>query len=150
MLREILDDPDVGFCGTMRVITSLEFLQHHFAKMGHRDLLVTHNLFQRKQLSFSGSRARGSVRRASGFVQILISLTEVARSSFAAPETLGPERTTGRNQPPRTEAKSRSFQVCWMLVTQAQTSRGSRPLKPIRLPRRRRMGTIKPSSRKPA
>src|SRR5262249_35998752 len=75
ILREIMDDPNVGFCGTMRVITSLEFLQHHFAKMGHRDLLVTHNLFQRVQLPFSGSRARGSVRRASGFVQIAVTLT---------------------------------------------------------------------------
>ena len=74
ILREIMDDPNVGFCGTMRVITSLEFLQHHFAKMGHRDLLVTHNLFQRKQLSFSGSTARRSVLRASGFVQIPIAL----------------------------------------------------------------------------
>src|SRR5215472_12697591 len=77
MLREIMDDPNVGFCCTMRVITTLEFLQHHFAKMGHRDLLVTHNLFQRKQLSFSGSRARRSVRRASGFVQIPIALIDV-------------------------------------------------------------------------
>jgi hypothetical protein len=39
VLRELADDPDVGFCGTMRVITTLEFLQHLFAKLGHRDLL---------------------------------------------------------------------------------------------------------------
>jgi hypothetical protein len=45
--REIADDSSVGFCGTMGVITTLELLQHHFAKMGHRDLLVTHNLFHR-------------------------------------------------------------------------------------------------------
>src|SRR5215831_4414504 len=31
--------------------------------MGHRDLLVTHNLFQPKQLPFAGGRARSSVRR---------------------------------------------------------------------------------------
>jgi len=31
--------PGEGFCGTMRVITTLEFLQHLFAKLGHRDLL---------------------------------------------------------------------------------------------------------------
>src|SRR5215472_10696141 len=39
MLGEVTDDADVGFCGTMRVITALEFLQHFFAKLGHRDLL---------------------------------------------------------------------------------------------------------------
>jgi hypothetical protein len=26
------------------VIATLEFLQHHFSKMGHTDLLVTHTL----------------------------------------------------------------------------------------------------------
>ena len=30
----------------LRVITTLEFFQHHFSEMGHRDLLVTHNLSQ--------------------------------------------------------------------------------------------------------
>jgi hypothetical protein len=68
----------------------------------------------------------------------------------AAREILGPERTTGRNQPPRTETKCRSFQICWMPVTQAQINRGSLPLKPIQLPQRNRRGTIKPSSRKQA
>ena len=28
MLGEITDNPDVGFCGTMGVISTLEFLQH--------------------------------------------------------------------------------------------------------------------------
>src|SRR5258708_14959202 len=32
---------DVVACGMLRVITTLEFLQHHFSEMGHRDLLVT-------------------------------------------------------------------------------------------------------------
>jgi len=32
---------DIGFYGTLGIITALEFLQHHFSKMGHRDLLVT-------------------------------------------------------------------------------------------------------------
>src|SRR5580700_9168288 len=63
---------------------------------------------------------------------ISISLTELARCSFAAPEILGRERTTGYNQPRRTGAKCSSFQVCWMLVTQAQTIRGRLPLEPIR------------------
>ena len=35
---------------------------------------MAHNLFQCKKRPFPGSRARGSVRRASGFVQILIAL----------------------------------------------------------------------------
>src|SRR6266850_156734 len=37
---------DVVACGMLRVITTLEFLQHHFSEMGHRDLLVTQNLSQ--------------------------------------------------------------------------------------------------------
>src|SRR5215469_5235060 len=36
MPGEVADDPDVGFCGTMRVITTLEFFQHFLAKLGHR------------------------------------------------------------------------------------------------------------------
>jgi len=39
MLGKVTDDADVGFCGMMRVITALEFLQHFFAKLRHRDLL---------------------------------------------------------------------------------------------------------------
>src|SRR6516225_1530050 len=42
--REPLDSADVSaysFCGE---VTSLEFLQHDFAKSGHRDLLVTRTL----------------------------------------------------------------------------------------------------------
>src|SRR5882724_8060612 len=44
MAGEFLDDPDVGFYGTLSVITSLEFLQHHSAKMGHKDTSCDHNL----------------------------------------------------------------------------------------------------------
>src|SRR6201984_568183 len=39
MPGEFLDDPDVGFYGTLSVITTLEVSQHHLAKSGHRDLL---------------------------------------------------------------------------------------------------------------
>jgi hypothetical protein len=35
------DGTDVGTCGSLGVITALEFLEHPFAKLGHRDLLVT-------------------------------------------------------------------------------------------------------------
>jgi len=44
--------------------------------MGHRDdLLVTRNLSERQKHPICRRRARGSVRRASGFVQILITRT---------------------------------------------------------------------------
>jgi hypothetical protein len=43
---KILDCADVGTCGMLSVITSLEFFQHYFSEMGHRDLLVTQNLSQ--------------------------------------------------------------------------------------------------------
>jgi hypothetical protein len=72
--RELADDPDVGFCGTMGVITALEFFQHLFAKLGHRDLLNFCDPTLTQPLLIADSRARGSVRRASGFVQISISL----------------------------------------------------------------------------
>src|ERR1017187_10523152 len=29
--RKVLDGPEVGACGTLRVITTLEFLEHHFS-----------------------------------------------------------------------------------------------------------------------
>jgi hypothetical protein len=31
ILGELADDPEIGFCGTMGVITALEFLQHFLA-----------------------------------------------------------------------------------------------------------------------
>jgi hypothetical protein len=68
MAGKFLDDPKVGFYGTLSVITALEFLQHHSAKMGHRDLLVTHNLSPQSGNHISVHLTR-SVRRASGFVQ---------------------------------------------------------------------------------
>src|SRR4029077_18208033 len=43
---KIFECADVVACGMLRVITTLEFLQHHFSEMGHRDLLVTQNLSQ--------------------------------------------------------------------------------------------------------
>src|SRR5713101_5350018 len=43
---KILDCADVGTCGMLSVITSLEFFQHYFSELGHRDLLVTQNLSQ--------------------------------------------------------------------------------------------------------
>src|SRR5438876_2616947 len=41
---KIFDGADVVACGILRVITALEFFQHHFAKSGHEDLLMTRQL----------------------------------------------------------------------------------------------------------
>ena len=41
---ETANRADLGACGSLGVITALEFLEHPFAKLGHRDLLVTHTL----------------------------------------------------------------------------------------------------------
>jgi len=46
MLREIADDSNAGFAGTIRVMTTLEFLQHHFPEMDHRDVLLTRDPFE--------------------------------------------------------------------------------------------------------
>ena len=37
--RKIFDGAKVAIYGSLGVITALEFLQHHFSEMGHRDLL---------------------------------------------------------------------------------------------------------------
>src|SRR5262244_2408000 len=39
--RKFLDGTDVTAYGSRRVVTTLSFLQHHFAKSGHGDLLMT-------------------------------------------------------------------------------------------------------------
>jgi len=67
MSSESFDLANVIPCGSLRVITTLEFLQHDSAKMGHMDLLVTHNLSEGDD-HHCGPHPRGSVRRASGFV----------------------------------------------------------------------------------
>src|SRR4051812_28970052 len=46
---ELPDGGDVDTCGSLGVITSLEFLERPFSKMGHRDLLVTHTIWQRRR-----------------------------------------------------------------------------------------------------
>jgi hypothetical protein len=48
VLGEVLHDSQVPFYGTLGVITTLEFLQHLFSKLGHRDLLVTHKILPPK------------------------------------------------------------------------------------------------------
>ena len=50
VLGKPLDQANVALRGSFRVMTTLEFFQHHFAQMGHRDhLLVTHNLSEKNQ-----------------------------------------------------------------------------------------------------
>ncbi len=49
IVGEGLHDLQVAFHGSLRVITTLELFQHHFAKLGHRDLLVTHTLRQTRR-----------------------------------------------------------------------------------------------------
>src|SRR5687767_6267234 len=39
--RKLLDGSQVRARGRFGVITTLEFVEHHFSKMGHKDLLVT-------------------------------------------------------------------------------------------------------------
>jgi hypothetical protein len=41
---KIFNGADLRTCGIFCVNTTLEFFQHHFSEMDHRDLLVTHNL----------------------------------------------------------------------------------------------------------
>src|SRR5260370_36843523 len=43
---KILDCADVGTCGMLSVITALEFFQHYFAKMGHRNTSCDHTYIQ--------------------------------------------------------------------------------------------------------
>src|SRR5215471_15881078 len=63
------DSVNIGACGSLGVIAALEFLERHFSKLGHRDLLVTHPIRSRLQPLASTTR---SVRRASGLVHTAI------------------------------------------------------------------------------
>ena len=42
--RKVLDNSQVGARGRFGVIAAREFIERHFSKLGHRDLLVTPNL----------------------------------------------------------------------------------------------------------
>ena len=46
MSSKILDGADVRTCGLWSVITTPEFFQHHFAKMGHRNTSCDPHLHQ--------------------------------------------------------------------------------------------------------
>src|ERR1039458_593065 len=62
---------DVGTNRVLRVVATLEFIQHQLSEMGHSDLLVTQTLHGQQ----CWRRPRGSVRRASGLVQTRLSLS---------------------------------------------------------------------------
>lgn len=57
-----LDGLDVVLNGGLRVVTSLELVEHRLAEMGHRRLLVTHTLPDPDRVCLTRS-----VGRASGF-----------------------------------------------------------------------------------
>src|SRR5467141_2242458 len=64
--RKIFHYPDVTSYGRLSVITTLEFFQHHFSQMGHRDLLVTQiYLSGQATIAPSASRAASAARAAS-------------------------------------------------------------------------------------
>src|SRR6266566_7418945 len=65
--REIFDGAKVTIDGSLGVITTLEFFQHHFSKMGHRDLLVTQNLSHPTSNQGSAHLTRSVRRRAASF-----------------------------------------------------------------------------------
>src|ERR1700736_3413353 len=65
--REIFDGAEVTIDGSLGVITTLEFFQHHFSKMGHRDLLVTQNLSHPTSNQCSAHLTRSVRRRAASF-----------------------------------------------------------------------------------
>jgi hypothetical protein len=85
ILGEGLHNLQVALHGSLRVITTLEIFQHLFAKLGHRDLLVTHTLRpQSRKVLTCDTR---SVRRAGGFVQTPFRPPMIALSVSSATST---------------------------------------------------------------
>src|SRR5215469_7173275 len=68
MSSKIFYCADVVAYGIFGIITTLEFLQHHFSQSGHGDLLMTRQLISRDLHPPIGHFTR-SVCRADGFVQ---------------------------------------------------------------------------------
>jgi hypothetical protein len=66
VFRECFYCVQVSAYGSLRVIPTPEFLQHHFSELGHRDLLVTHNLpLLNPPLLLYTTRAASAARAAS-------------------------------------------------------------------------------------
>src|SRR5215470_17220339 len=55
---KILDGPDVVAYGMRREVTTLEFLQHHFSKMGHRDTSCDPHLYPSHQATKRSTTSR--------------------------------------------------------------------------------------------
>src|SRR6516164_4997584 len=51
---KILDCPDVVAYGVFREVATLEFLQHHFSKMGHRNTSCDPHLYPSPQATNAG------------------------------------------------------------------------------------------------
>src|ERR1051325_10051027 len=64
ILGESPDGSDISMCGSFGVITALEFLEHLFSKLGHRDLLVTHTLTGHQNLCDRPPRVASAARAA--------------------------------------------------------------------------------------
>ena len=72
----------------LSVIKTLEFFQHHFFQMGHRDLLVTQNLSQ--PTSTTAPFLTRSVCRSGGYVLTRKPVTWVLAATFPGfPRNLG-------------------------------------------------------------
>ena len=83
VLRELRHDPDVGFFGTMGVITTLEFSSISWVVGSQGPPFLRPNLLQPPPTA--NPRTRGSVRRASGFVQIAITLIGSTSANVVSP-----------------------------------------------------------------
>jgi hypothetical protein len=64
---EVFHDLRVSVYGSLRVIATLEFLQHHLSKLGHRDLLVTHKISPSEPDGHSLYSRVASAARAASF-----------------------------------------------------------------------------------
>src|SRR6266850_795610 len=62
--REIFDGANVTVYGSLCVITTLEFFQHHFAKMGHRNTSCDPHLHQAIEQPMRPTSREASAARA--------------------------------------------------------------------------------------
>src|SRR6516162_7634796 len=60
---KIFNCMDVGTYGILRIIKTLEFFQHYFSEMGHKDLLVTQTYLNRQAQLLRSSREASAARR---------------------------------------------------------------------------------------
>src|ERR1700689_1026026 len=67
--RKIFDCADVVACGMLRVIATLEFLQHHFSEMGHGNTSCDPNLSHRWATTVPSASRAASAARAASFLR---------------------------------------------------------------------------------